>query len=90
MRDRSFENHRYRASGLNLVVAAIASWNTVYLAQAVQSLKTYGQSIDDTLMMHLSPCRTVSVGGQLSSGARKAWMAEKVCPSNPRWIIRSP
>ncbi|KHP09770.1 hypothetical protein QS26_20190 [Salmonella enterica subsp. enterica serovar Havana] len=32
IRDRSFENQRYRASGLNLVVAAIILWNTVYLA----------------------------------------------------------
>ena len=30
LRDRSFENQRYRASGLNLVVAAIVLWNTVY------------------------------------------------------------
>jgi TnpA family transposase len=30
MRDRSFENQRYRASGLTLVVAAIILWNTVY------------------------------------------------------------
>jgi hypothetical protein len=29
IRDRSFENQRYRASGLNLVVAAIILWNTV-------------------------------------------------------------
>jgi TnpA family transposase len=28
LRDRTFENQRYRASGLNLVVAAIALWNT--------------------------------------------------------------
>jgi TnpA family transposase len=28
IRDRSFENHRYRASGLNLVVAAIVLCNT--------------------------------------------------------------
>jgi TnpA family transposase len=27
MRDRSFENQRYRASGLNLVTAAIVLWN---------------------------------------------------------------
>ena len=27
LRDRSFENQRYRASGLNLVVAAIVLWN---------------------------------------------------------------
>jgi TnpA family transposase len=31
MRDRNFENQRYRASGLNLVTAAIIFWNTVYL-----------------------------------------------------------
>lgn len=31
MRDRSFENQRYRASGLNLVIAAIVLCNTVYL-----------------------------------------------------------
>jgi TnpA family transposase len=31
IRDRSFENQRHRASGLNLLVAAITLWNTVYL-----------------------------------------------------------
>jgi len=31
LRDRSFENQRYRASGLTLIVAAIILWNTVYL-----------------------------------------------------------
>jgi TnpA family transposase len=34
MRDRSFENQRYRASGLTLVVAAVILWNTVYLSRA--------------------------------------------------------
>jgi Tn3 transposase DDE domain len=29
IRDRAFENQRYRASGLNLAVAAIILWNTV-------------------------------------------------------------
>jgi TnpA family transposase len=28
LRDRTYENQRYRASGLNLVVAAIVLWNT--------------------------------------------------------------
>jgi TnpA family transposase len=28
LRDRSFENQAYRASGLNLLVAAIILWNT--------------------------------------------------------------
>ena len=31
LRDRSFENQRYRASGLNLAGAAIVAWNMVYL-----------------------------------------------------------
>ena len=54
-RDRSFENQRYRASGLNLVVAAIVLWNTVYLERAVQALRDSGRTVDDTLLRHLSP-----------------------------------
>ena len=55
LRDRSFENQRYRASGLNLVVAAIVLWNTVYLERAVQALKEHGVAVDDSLLTHLSP-----------------------------------
>ena len=43
IRDRSFENQCYRASGLNLVVAAIALWNTVYLERAIVALRRDGQ-----------------------------------------------
>jgi Tn3 transposase DDE domain len=39
LRDRSFEHQYYRASGLNLVVAAIILWNTVYLERTVNALK---------------------------------------------------
>jgi Tn3 transposase DDE domain len=55
MRDRSFENQRYRASGLNLVVAAIILWNTVYLERAIRCLKEHGLSSDENLLQHLSP-----------------------------------
>ena len=55
MRDRSFENQRYRASGLNLVTAAIILWNTVYLERAIEALERNGQSIDRDLLKHLSP-----------------------------------
>ena len=48
MRDRSFENQRYRASGLNLVTAAIVLWNTVYLERAIQAIKDHGQTVDDS------------------------------------------
>ena len=39
IRDRWYENQRYRASGLNLVFAAITLWNTVYLERAVETLR---------------------------------------------------
>lgn len=55
LRDRSFENQRYRASGLNLVIAAIVLWNTVYLERAIEALRARGQVIDDALLQHLSP-----------------------------------
>lgn len=55
LRDRSFENQRYRASGLNLIVAAITLWNTVYLERAVAALREHGITIDDVSLAHLSP-----------------------------------
>src|SRR5438132_3158418 len=55
MRNRTLENQRYRASGLNLVVAAIILWNTVYLERAIRLLQQKGRSISDELLVHLSP-----------------------------------
>jgi TnpA family transposase len=55
IRDRSFEQQRYRASGLNLVTAAIVLWNTVYLERAVKALRDHGQIIDNELLQYLSP-----------------------------------
>jgi TnpA family transposase len=43
IRDRSFEQQRYRASGLNLVTAAIVLWNTVYLERATHVLRESGK-----------------------------------------------
>lgn len=54
IRDRSFENQRYPASGLNLVVAAIVLWNTIYLDRAILALRGSGQRIDKKLPSHLS------------------------------------
>ncbi|OAI01501.1 hypothetical protein A1332_17715 [Methylomonas methanica] len=55
IRDRSFEQQRYRASGLNLVTAAIVLWNTVYLERAVEKLRELDKPIDDALLQYLSP-----------------------------------
>jgi hypothetical protein len=41
LRDRTFENQRYRASGLNLVVLAIILWNTMYLERAQCTASTW-------------------------------------------------
>ncbi|PCS21217.1 Mobile element protein [Candidatus Enterovibrio escicola] len=55
IRDRSFEQQRYRASGLNLVTAAIVLWNTIYLEKAVETLRKQGIEVDDKLLQHISP-----------------------------------
>ena len=55
IRDRSFEQQRYRASGLNLVTAAIVLWNTVYLERATNAWRGQGPSVDDVRLQHLSP-----------------------------------
>lgn len=55
IRDRSFEQQRYRASGLNLVTAAIVLWNTVYLERATRALSTQGHALDPSLLQYLSP-----------------------------------
>jgi len=54
IRDRSFENQRYRASGLNLIVTAITLWNTVYMERALVALRSE-RPITDELVGHLSP-----------------------------------
>jgi len=53
--DRTFENQSYRASGLNLVTAAIVYWNTVYLGRAVQHLRSAGTPVSDDLLRHVAP-----------------------------------
>lgn len=50
--DRTFENQQYRASGLNLVVAAIILWKTVYLSRAVDQLRAEGHDLPDDLCWH--------------------------------------
>ena len=40
--DRSRETLEFRASGLNLVVAAIVYWNSTYMADAVVHLRSSG------------------------------------------------
>jgi TnpA family transposase len=55
IRDRSYENQRHRASGLNLLVAAIILWNTTYLQRAVDHLRSQGHHPAPGDLAHLSP-----------------------------------
>ena len=55
IRDRPFESQAFRASGLNLVVSAIAHWNTVYIERAVTHLRNMRREIPDHLLRHISP-----------------------------------
>jgi TnpA family transposase len=55
MRDRSFESQAYRASGLNLLVAAIILWNTVYLERAFAELRRQGRDVRQDLAKHVAP-----------------------------------
>jgi hypothetical protein len=55
LRDRAIEAQQYRASGLALVTAAIALWNTVYLSRALEALRRDGEMIPDALLAHLAP-----------------------------------
>ena len=55
MIDRTHEALQYRASGLNLVIAAIVYWNSTYIADAVRHLRASGQAVDPALLPHSSP-----------------------------------
>lgn len=53
--DRSHEAQLYRASGLNLVIAAIVYWNATYMSDALAHLAATGQAAPDHLVAHTSP-----------------------------------
>lgn len=55
LRDRRYENQAYRASGLNLVVAAIIHWNTVYLQRVLDEVARLGMAIPERHIKQLSP-----------------------------------
>jgi TnpA family transposase len=55
IRDRTFENQSFRASGLSLLTAAIVHWNGVYLERAVQHLRDQGAYVPNDLLGHVAP-----------------------------------
>ena len=53
--DRGQEAQQFRASGLNLVIAAIVYWNSTYIAGAVAHMRSQGGTVPDALLVHTSP-----------------------------------
>ena len=60
--DRSTEAQQYRASGLNLLIAAIVYWNSTYMADAVVHLRATGEVAPDEWLTHTSPVGWEHVG----------------------------
>jgi TnpA family transposase len=62
MRDRSFESQVYRASGLNLSIAAIILWNTRYLEKAFVELDRQGVNVAPAIVTHVAPLGWEHIG----------------------------
>jgi hypothetical protein len=52
--DPSAEAQQFRASGLNLVIAAIVFWNSTYIADAIAHLRATEQSVPDAWLAHIA------------------------------------
>ena len=60
--DRGQDAQQFRASGLNLVIAAIAYWNSTYIADAMAHLRHQGEPVSDELLAHTSPLTWEHIG----------------------------
>ncbi len=58
----AFESQVYRASGLNLLIAAIILWNTRYLEQTFVELDRQGADVSPTIVAHVAPLGWEHVG----------------------------
>lgn len=55
LRERTFHDQMRRASSLVVLMAAIMVWNTVYLTDAIATLRGQGEDISDDLLAHIAP-----------------------------------
>jgi len=60
--DRGQDAQQFRASGLNLAIAAIVYWNSTYLADAIVHLGKDGKLLQPELLAHTSPLMWEHVG----------------------------
>jgi len=62
MADRGQDAQQFRASGLNLVIAAIVYWNSTYLADAIDHMRTQGKAVPAELLAQTSPLTWEHIG----------------------------
>ena len=55
IRDRSHDAQQKRVMALNLVIAAVVYWNTLYMDKATDHLRRWGQLPEPSLLRHVSP-----------------------------------
>jgi TnpA family transposase len=60
--DRGHDAQQFRASGLNLVIAAIVYWNSTYIVDAIAHLQDRGQPVPQALLAHTSPLAWEHIG----------------------------
>lgn len=62
IRRRHLQHQDDQAWCLTLAANAITAWTTEYLGLAVQQLRSQGRLVDDTLLAHLSPAQSATIG----------------------------
>ena len=83
MRDRAFEDQMHRASCLVLLIAAIAAWNTVYLAKALETHQSrQAKPCDPHLLEHLSPLgwNHINLLGRYQFSKERQWSMDQLRP----------
>jgi TnpA family transposase len=60
--DRGQDAQQFRASGLNLVIAAIVHWNSTYLADAIDHMRANGRPVPPDWLTHTSPLTWEHIG----------------------------
>lgn len=55
IQDRSYEDQLHRASGLQLIISAIVTWNSNYISRAIETLRNNRIHIPEEYIQHISP-----------------------------------
>ncbi|SFJ81313.1 Transposase and inactivated derivatives, TnpA family [Thermoflavimicrobium dichotomicum] len=83
LRERSLVDQYQRGTALNIILNAIAVWNTVYLTEAAKYLEQQGQ-LDEELLNHISPLNWEHINflGEYSFSKSKPASLDSLRPLN--------